>query len=279
MSHPDSYSSQPTPEFAAHYDLGVERPRLFSGPGQLEFARTREVIARHFPPPPAVVLDVGGGPGTYACWLARAGFSVHLVDAVPLHVTQAEAASARQRDYPLASATVGDARQLSHPDACADAVLLLGPLYHLTNRSDRVRAWRECARVLRPGGVVLAAAISRFASTLDGLRGGLFDDPVFAALAEQDLRDGQHRNDSGDPRYFTTAYFHRPEELADEASEAGLRHEATLGVEGPGWLLQDFDAWWSDAGRQKRLLDVARALESEPAMLGVSAHLLVVARK
>ena len=60
------------------------------------------------------------------------------------------------------------------------------------------------------GGVVLAAAISRFASTLDGLRLGLLDDPVFARLAEQDLRDGQHRNPTEEPRYFTTAYFHRP---------------------------------------------------------------------
>ncbi len=132
--------------------------------------------------------------------------------------------------------------------------------------------------MLKPGGVVLAAAISRFASTLDGLRLGLFDDPAFAAVAGRDLRDGQHRNPTGDPRYFTTAYFHRPEELKEEAEEAGLRHEATLGVEGPGWLLQDFDRWWDDQRRRERLLAVARALEAEPSLLGVSAHLLAVAR-
>jgi hypothetical protein len=108
---------------------------------------------------------------------------------------------------------------------------------------------------------------------------GLFDDPAFAQIAERDLLDGQHRNPTGDPRYFTTAYFHRPGELREEAGEAGLRHEATLGVEGPGWLLQDFDRWWADAARRERLLAVARALESEPALLGVSAHLLAVARK
>ena len=125
----------------------------------------------------------------------------------------------------------------------------------------------------------LAAAVSRFASTLDGLRLGLFDDPAFAQIAGRDLLDGQHRNPTGDPRYFTTAYFHRPGELREEAEEAGLRHEATLGVEGPGWLVQDFDRWWADAARRERLLAVARALESEPALLGVSAHLLTVARK
>jgi SAM-dependent methyltransferase len=279
VPEPPFPTSATPPEMAAHYEAGVEEPRLAEGSGRLEFARTCDLIRRHVPPPPAVVLDVGGGPGVYACWLARLGYEVRLIDAVPLHVEQARAASARQPDRPLAGATVGDARRLDRPDGSADAVLLLGPLYHLTERADRLAAWREARRVLRPGGVVLAAAISRFASTLDGLRQGLFDDPAFAAIAEQDLRDGQHRNPTGDPRYFTTTYFHKPEELKEEAEEAGLRHEATLGVEGPGWLLQDFDRWWDDERRRERLLAVARALEAEPALLGVSAHLLAVARK
>ncbi len=275
----DEPSSLPLPEIAPHYGAGLEELRLTQGPGLLEFARTCEVIDRCLPPPPADVLDVGGGPGAYACRLAGRGYAVRLVDAVPLHVEQARAASRLQPDFPLAAADLGDARRLDRPDATADAVLLLGPLYHLTERADRLAAWREARRVLRPGGVMLAAAISRFASTLDGLRGGFFDDPAFAAMAERDLRDGQHRNPTGDPRYFTTAYFHRPEELAAEARAAGLRHEATLGVEGPGWLLQDFEAWWADAARRERLLAAARALEAEPALLGVSAHLLAVARK
>jgi ubiquinone/menaquinone biosynthesis C-methylase UbiE len=271
--------SNPLPEMLAHYDAGIELPRLAQGSGQLEFTRTCEIIRRHFPPPPAVVLDVGGGPGVYACRLARQGYEVYLVDPVPLHVEQAREASRRQPDHPLAGATVGDARRLDRPDGSADAVLLLGPLYHLTERDDRLAAWREARRVLKPGGLVLAAAISRFASTLDGLRQGLFEDPAFAEIAEQDLRDGQHRNPTGDPRYFTSTYFHRPEELHEEAEEAGLHHEATLGVEGPGWLLQDFDRWWEDEARRLRLLAVARALETEPTVLGVSAHLLAVARK
>jgi ubiquinone/menaquinone biosynthesis C-methylase UbiE len=262
-----------------HYTAGIERPRLMQGAGQLEFARTCELIQRCFPPAPAVVLDVGGGPGAYACWLAGRGHEVHLVDAVPLHVEQAREASRQQPEHPLASATVGDARRLDVASGSVDAVLLLGPLYHLTERPDRLTAWREAHRVLRPRGVMLAAAISRFASTLDGLRLGLFDDPEFARIAQRDLQDGQHRNPTGNPTYFTTTYFHRPEELRTEAEEAGLRHVATVGVEGPGWLLQDFDSWWANAARQARLLAVVRALESEPALLGLSAHLLVVAHK
>jgi ubiquinone/menaquinone biosynthesis C-methylase UbiE len=267
------------PEIAEHYSVGYEQARLREGTSQLEFARTCEVITRYFPRRPAVVLDVGGGPGVYACWLAKLGYTVHLIDALPLHVEQARAKSRSQSDAPLASATVGDARKLQHPDACADAVLLLGPLYHLTERADRLTAWREARRVLKPGGFVIAAAISRYASVLDGMRIGLLFDPIFAPIVAQDLRDGQHRNPTLDPRYFTTGYFHPPEELRVEACEAGLQHEATLAVEGPFWLMQDFDSCWTNPERRERLISLARQLESEPALLGVSAHLIAVARK
>src|SRR5690349_15322488 len=110
---PESPSSVPLPpEIAGHYQAGVEQARLTRNSGRLEFARTCEVIERHVPSPPAVVYDVGGGPGAYACWLARRDYAVHLLDTVPLHVEQARDASQRQPDHPLAGAAVGDARHL-----------------------------------------------------------------------------------------------------------------------------------------------------------------------
>ena len=79
--------------------------------------------------------------------------------------------------------------------------------------------------------------------------------------------------------YFTTAYFHRPDDLRSELEVAGLRNVSVLGVEGPGWILQDFDTRWEDAELRKDLLDVARALESESSVVGVSAHLLGIGWK
>src|SRR5687768_17389593 len=159
------------------YERGLERDRLTSGAGALEFARTQALLERYLPPSPATIADVGGGPGRYAIWLTERGYSVHLVDAVPLHVEQARLAASALQGAALASAEVGDARELGLEDASADAVLLLGPLYHLTERVDRVRVLAEARRVCRPGGVVIAAAISRFASTLDGIREGYLLDP------------------------------------------------------------------------------------------------------
>src|SRR6188768_935505 len=259
-------------QIAAHYNLGVERDRLAGGPGALELARTQLLLERYLPAPPAVIADVGGGPGRYALWLAERGYRVHLVDAMPLHVEQARAAD--RPHAALASAEVGDARALRLADACADAVLLMGPLYHLQERADRVQALAEARRVCRPGGVVIAAAISRFASMLDGMRWEFLADPTFAAIAAGDLRDGRHHNPTDNLSYFTTAYFHRPEELAEECAAAGLAHQATLAVEGAAWLLSDLDARLADQERRAVLLAALAVLETEPALLGVSAHLL-----
>jgi ubiquinone/menaquinone biosynthesis C-methylase UbiE len=275
---PESNSHQER-ELLSYYEAGDEARRLEMGAGPLEYARTKEILKRLLPGPPAVILDVGGGPGAYACYLATIGYQVHLIDPVALHVEQARRSFGMLPGRQPPSADVGDARRLPFGDASADAVLLLGPLYHLTDRAARVAALRESRRVLREGGLLLAAGISRFASMLDGLVRDFLEDPRFAAIAARDLADGQHRNPTGEPAYFTTAFFHRPEDLRAEVQDAGLRHEAMLAVEGPGWLLQDLDARWKDPVRREILLRTVRAIEREESLLGASAHLLAVARR
>ncbi|SRR6266566_6679744 len=213
--------SEPIPrEARAYYDKGREAERLFGGHGVIELARTQEIILRHLSPPPGTVLDVGGGSGVYACWLA--------------------------------SCRLGDARRLDEPEASAEAVLLLGPLYHLTERAERIQALREAVRVLKPGGLLVAAAVGRFASLLDGIV---------------------------DCRYFTTAFFHLPRELEDEVREAGFERVEILGLEGPGWMLADLEARWADPARRRHILDAARAIEREPTLMGLHAHILAVGRK
>ena len=269
----DQLSPRLPPEILSHYGEGVEQPRLLGGTSRLEFTRTQLILQRFLPRPPARILDVGGGPGAYAYWLTDEGYTVHLVDAVPLHVEQARAAA---NGYTV---ELGDARSLHEPDASADAVLLLGPLYHLTERADRLCALAEAGRVLRPEGYIFVAAISRFASLLEGLREYRLDDPAFAQIVERDLREGQHRDPAARPEWFTTAYFHHPDELVREVRDAGLLLADLLAVEGPGWILPDFEARWRDDRRRQELLDAIARIEREPSMLGVSAHLLAVARR
>ena len=122
-------------------------------------------------------------------------------------------------------------------------------------------------------------SICRFASLLDSLTGGFVDDPRFVPILERDLIDGQHRNATGNSLYFTTAYFHRPDEVRVEIRQAGLEHLETLALDGPVWLAKDFDERWADPVRREQLLALARQVEREPELMGVSQHLLAVARK
>jgi SAM-dependent methyltransferase len=259
------------PEIMGYYQRGDERDRLAAGPGRLEFLRTWDVLIRTLPASPASVLDVGGATGVYAGPLAEAGYVVDVVDPVPEHVAEAAA-------RPGVTARVGDARALPTPNSSVDAVLLLGPLYHLQDRADRVTAWREAARVVRPGGVVVGAVISRFASLLDGFLHDHFSDPRFRPLVERALVDGVHRNVDAERSWFTSAYFHRPDEITAEVVDAGLTEVRLVAVESPLWLTGPrLDEILASVHLTELLLDMLRRIEEEPSLLGASSHLLAVA--
>jgi len=269
---------RPDREILEYYELGKERDRLQTprGGAPLERERTREVLGRHLPAPPATVVDVGGGAGVHALWLSSLGYEVHLRDPVPLHVEQA-GADARERGVRLASAAVGDARDLDLEDGSADLALLLGPLYHLQEAADRRRALLEARRVLRSGGLLAVAAISRWAAVLDGLRLGLLEDRGHLGVLDKVQDTG--RFDPLPQGGFTKAYFHRPAELHGEVEAVGFGVLDLVGLEGAGFLLSDFAERWSDPRKRAALMEGARRIEGVPELLGLSAHLLLVGRR
>jgi SAM-dependent methyltransferase len=217
------------------------------------------------------VLDVGGAFGVYATWLTGLGYTVKVVDPVPLHVESARADGI--------AAEEGDARALAEPDESWDAVLLLGPLYHLPDRGDRVRALAEARRVVRPGGVVLGATISRWASMYETFLNGMADSPDFVGMMRRDLATGTRRGTSHLADGFTTVYFHRPDELPGEVADAGLRLEDLYAVEGMAQWMPDVAARLSDPDGRALLLELAARTEREPSTLGATAHVLVAARR
>jgi SAM-dependent methyltransferase len=260
-------------ELRAHYALGEERGRLDAGHGRLEFARTTEIILRHLPPAPALVADIGGGPGRYSLWLAGLGYRVEHRDLVPLHVSQLAQDASGLAGLRTA---VGDARDLDLADASAEAALLLGPLYHLRRRAERLRALGEARRVVRPGGPVFAAVISRWAPRIDGeLRSRLYETyPNMHDLVGTVERTGQlpplH------PGSFS-GFCHRPAQLRAELREAGLALSDLVSVEGPAFLLADLAERLEDPAARAVVLDSARALERVPELLGIGPHLLATA--
>lgn len=258
-------------EVQAYYDRGEERDRLLGAKGALELERTQEIVLRRLPPAPAVVADIGGGPGRYAEWLADLGYRVQHRDLMPAHVAHVVSLG-----RPEISAVVGDARALDLADDSVDAALLLGPLYHLRDRDDRVQALREAARIVRPGGHVFAAVISRWAPRLDGVVADKLYQPlpILLDLVEDVERDGDLP--PAHPGGFA-AYTHRPADLQSEVVDAGLQVDDLVGVEGLPLGGAEIAARRAEPDWQV-LLDAARAIEAVPELLGVSPHLICTGR-
>lgn len=260
-------------EALAYYAQGREQDRLAAGIGLVELLRTQEILADALPAAPCVVADIGGGPGRYALWLAGLGYVVEHRDLVPLHVEQLRAQAGGS-----VSTAVADARALDLAEASADAVLLLGPLYHLYERADRHAVLSEAARIARPGAPVLVAAISRWAPRLDGLLVHRIDEryPDAVSLVATMEADGVMR--PLEPHGFC-GYTHRPEELRQELAEAGLRVEDLVSVEGLAFALPDIDERMADPIGRDVVLGSARALQRVPELLGIGPHLLATARR
>ena len=261
-------------DIAAFYTLDLEHDRLGRGLGLIEFARTLEVLGRILPGAPATVLDIGGGTGTYAREWLRLGQTVHLLDAMPGHIERVRADPTLAG---LASMTLGDARALPYADAGADAALLLGPLYHLPDAADRANALAEAVRCVRPGGLVAVAAVPRAAAICGDFRHGLSEEDYSRPIRERAYLTGLYLNPEARPGFFTTAYFHHPAELEGELRAAGLRDVTLYALEGPASkLLADPALEMNDPVRRDGLMTALRLVERDPALLGMSAHLLGV---
>ncbi len=268
---PKSEAVNPVQSF---YDANAEAEWVRLERHRTEFAVTLRALEDHLPPPPAAVLDVGGGPGRYAIELARRGYRVTLVDlsAASLQLARRKAEEASVRLEGAVRANALDLGRL--PDAAYDAVLLMGPLYHLTDEDARRRAVRQAARKLRAGGVIFAAFITRFAP----LRDLAARDPGWAEgrwdYLERLLQTGVH--DSGEG--FTVAYFAHPDEVAPFMEAEGF---ATLGVVGCEGIVAGHEEKINILAGETwaRWVDLNYRLGRDPALWGASDHLLYVGRK
>lgn len=239
-----------------------------SANGQLEFLRVQQLVSTRLAPH-SRVLDVGGGTGVHTQWLANAGHTVAMIDPVPEQVATAN------RVAPHVHALVGDARDLQFGDDSFDAVLLLGPLYHLQERGDRLRAWQEAHRVLAPGGIVFGAGISRAVAALKMVFARSFRDIPADALI--DLLENGSDNKRVPTAGFPGGHHHTSAELADEAADAGFENVVTVGIEGPAGLgLEMFapEQALVSAGNV-----IADAAHTAPLVADLSPHLMSIGNK
>lgn len=263
------------PDIEWYYNKGGEASRL-NQRYKLEAIRTRRLIEKHLSDAAHEIVDIGGAAGAYAFWLSEQGYSVHLVDPIPLHIRQAEDAS-RDLGVTLAGLHIASAEELPFEDAAFDTALFMGPLYHLIERHTRIKALRECRRILRPGGQIFAVAISRYGTVVEGLFKDYISLPRYADLMLEAARTGIHRNPDRQSGFFTTAYFHTPAELAQELIEAGFGNLKMRAIEGPWSCIPEFNRKWEHEAFRNLLLEAIEEMEADPSVVGFGGHIMAVA--
>jgi ubiquinone/menaquinone biosynthesis C-methylase UbiE len=260
----------------AHYtSRHNEAERLSSTlKGRLELQRVKDLLSAYLPPAPARVADIGGGPGIHAEWLQDRGYKVTLLDPVDRHVEAARAAGV--------DAVTGDARRLPWETESFDAVLMAGPIYHLTEATDRRLALREAARVLRPGGVIAAVAINRAANLIGSTLANRLQErrPVVQEILETGYSAANER--------MAETCYHSVTQLRTELSQ--VASAVTIhGLTGPGgWLTLVLDAHFAnqpvptsfaDPDPLETALACTRLADGYPELVHASSLLLAVGRR
>jgi ubiquinone/menaquinone biosynthesis C-methylase UbiE len=259
------------------YENYSEEERLHRRVGLLEKIRMKEIISRFLCTEDLNIADIGGGPGEYSIWLKKLGHKVSLIDLSPKHIEIAEKRSMRE-GVELDYVATGNALDTKLQSDTFDIVLILGPLYHLLSRDERILCIKEGHRILKTGGILLCSAISRYASLMYGYRYKTIDDIDFQLIVEKDLSTGIHQNLT-DKEYFTDSYFHRIDELKDEVLNSGLKVLNTIGIEGPFWWFDDIENYCNNRSNLEIMLRYIKKVESENDIIGASNHLLVIAKK
>lgn len=247
-----------------YYKNYTEKDRLKSTYGKLEFAHMTELLMRYFPKAPAKICDIGGAAGDYAFHFAKIGYDAHLLDIVPRHIEQAKERAEYESYVNPNNFIIGDALDLPYEDNSFDAVFLSGPLYHLQERNDRIKALSEAKRVLKPNGIMAAYAIGRYATMFYGINTGKIYENSFMEKLKKEIDTGLRYKYEDSNSVLDNAYFHLSKELKQEVIDVGLNFMALHGVIGAGWMTPNFDEAWMNTERRSFIMDVARMSENIP---------------
>lgn len=273
----------------AGYNAGIEKNRLRTGIGLIEFERTKEILLEELPKPPAVIYDIGGGYGEYSWWLASIGYEVHLFD---LSETNIEMSKDLFSEYPnakLKEAMVCDARSIPRENNSADAILFMGPLYSITEYNERILALKEAYRLLKTNGIIFSAALTPYSVLLHCIavyhkegkkKKNALDDPNIMAMIERELKDGCHINpDRKILNGLGTSHLHTAKALKNELENGGFADTIVHGVMGGAWLAPNLEELLENEEAKKSLMATVRLIDTHEEVIGLSGHLLAVSVK
>ena len=247
--------------------------------GALEFAVNKAWIARYLPPPGARVLDLGGGPGRYALWLAELGYRTTLADLSPdlLDIARQQSKASGIDLEAIVEANALDLSQFA--DASFDAALCMGPMYHLIDHDDRTQAARELLRVVKPGAPVFVAFLNRLQLLKVAISPEIPFSPETFDFVKRWLEDGIFISPA--LGIFADAHFVHPQEVAPLMEAPGFETIDLISSESLVDAVQKNLASFKD--RQPDLypwlLEKLVAVANDSSIVGSAGHLLYIGRK
>jgi SAM-dependent methyltransferase len=262
-------------DIAAFYngDPAKEHDRLARN--QLEYDLTWRYLDQHLPPQGSI-LEVGAASGRYTLELTKRGYTVTAVDLSAALIEECRKRIVAEGVEKQVRLVVADARDLGKvTNKGFDAVLLMGPLYHLIEEVDRKAALKEAFDRLRTGGIIFSSFLSRFGILGELLRnkpGWIEDQAEVRSL----LASGKRPDDY--PRGGFRGYSAKASEIAPLHEAMGFETITVAGIE-PA-ISADDESYNRLQGKPRELwLDLLKEIGTEPSIIGASRHLLYIGRK
>jgi SAM-dependent methyltransferase len=262
-------------DIAAFYNSDPEREHSRLDLHQLESDLTWRYL-NHYLPPHGSILEVGAATGKYTLELARRGYALTAVDLSEVLLEKCRKSLTDEGLEGRVQFVVADARSLSEiPKESFDAILLMGPLYHLIVETDRKMALEASFDCLREGSIIFSSFISRFGVISDLLKNvpNWIEDQLEAQfLLERGKRPDHY------PRGGFRGYIAHPSEIVPLHEEIGFDTLVMAGVEPV--ISADDESYNKLQGKQRQQwLDLLYRISTEQSILGASRHLLYIGQK
>ena len=238
---------------------------------RIEFDITKRFMDKYIRGKNLEIFDIGGGPGRYSFYLAEKGHKVSLLDLSHKNIEVAKVKS-KELNIELEKYIHGNALELNGYEQKYDVILLMGPLYHLIKEDDRRLALKKALDLLKRGGTIFVAFISKYAPIQDNLSHLYEIDDVQSLLNY--LKDGENKDGEG----FTSAYFSNQEEIKDLMSDFGIHELAFVGVEN---ILgsKEKEIYSLNQEQYDKWLEIGYQLSTDKNVIGTSQHFLYIGKK
>ena len=260
-----------------YYDANFKNEwlRLDDPYARIEFFSTLYMIKKYFPKG-GMIFDIGSGPGRYSIELLRRNYKVSLMDLSDNSITFAKS-KIESLGFKADKYVCGDARYLAmEKENSYDGILLMGPMYHIVSKAERVGLLKECRRILKKEGIIiisyinsiglLRAGVSEFPSCFEDI------DSIYKLFSENSYDE----NDS-----FTVSHYTTSDNAKSEILESGLKlisyagAESFLSAQGPSmekYYIENRNIYLN-------LLKVATEKCEHPKFRDSAEHLLMVCKK